>query len=168
MIDISCAALDIIRLSSPPCVQVRVSDNTDVYIHRARIRPIGCGVGISRGEREREEILTIVSVRLIHELSVEEGKKKEQTSEEKERTDHNCFIIEVLLYSTSNNNNNTCVYISIYAVSLINIADIGRGMNTCIYVNVIISRRGETSIFLNDFADHSDQLHSMIGSMCIS
>jgi hypothetical protein len=37
MIDISFALydtlLDIIRLSSPPCVQVRVSDNMDIYIY---------------------------------------------------------------------------------------------------------------------------------------
>jgi hypothetical protein len=51
-----------------------------------------------------------VSVRLIHVLSVREGKKKEQKSKrEKKETDHNCFIIEVLLYSTYNNNN-TCIF----------------------------------------------------------
>ena len=54
MIDISFALLDtlldIIRLSSPPCMEVRVPDNMDIYIYiyiyTARIRPIGYGLGI--------------------------------------------------------------------------------------------------------------------------
>jgi hypothetical protein len=56
MIDISFALydtlLDIIRLSSPPCMQVRVSDNMDIYIYIARIRPIGYGLGIEEKKKK--------------------------------------------------------------------------------------------------------------------
>ena len=58
MIDISFTLddtlLDIIRLSSPPCMQVRVPDNMDMYIYSTRIRPIGYGLGIEEIPRRRK------------------------------------------------------------------------------------------------------------------
>jgi hypothetical protein len=89
MIDISLAfydtLLDIIRLSSPPCMQVRVSDNMDIYIHcKDKANRIRIGNRQNLEKKKKKEILTIVSVRLIHELSqCERERKKEQKSEKK-------------------------------------------------------------------------------------
>ncbi len=126
MIDISFAFYDIprdiIRLSSPPCMQVRVSDNMDIYIYTARIRPIGYGLGI---RKRKKEILTIVSVRLIHVLSVRKGKKKEQKSKGKKKkltiiASLSRFYYIVHIITTT----------LVYSLSLINIVGIVRLIET--------------------------------------
>ncbi len=85
-----------------------------------------------------------MSVRLIHELSVREGKKKEQKSEKKELTiiaSLSRFYYIVHIITT------TLVYIYVYSLSLINIVDIDRAMTIYrrnhihedIYVDIDIS-----------------------------
>lgn len=132
MIDISCTSddtlPDIIRLSSPPCMQVRVSDNMDgcIYIYATRIRPIGYGLGISeirRRRRRRRKNLNYRVCPINTYIICTRGRAKVKERKKKKLTiiaSLSRFYYIVHIITT------TLVYVG----SLINIADIERVLAT--------------------------------------
>ena len=128
MIDISFTSddtlPDIIRLSSPPCMQVRVSDNMDGYIYATRIRPIGYGLGISEIRRRRRRRNLNYRVCPINTYIIcTRGRAKVKERKKKKLT-----IIASLsrFYYIVHRITTTLVYVG----SLINIADIERVLAT--------------------------------------